>query len=134
MSTRGVFQLQRLGVHYCEHGGSSRFVRELLASGGLSQWATDHPHVTIEVKVRNGKHPFVDASYLNKTQHQVGLKNRPMEEVVEVCDMLHNRSGRKIKKITAPVISATPTVQGVWTPFLDVSSTPFSVTIVDTNQ
>jgi large subunit ribosomal protein L43 len=134
MATRGVYQLQKLTLRYCEHGGSSRSVREIISSGTLSEWATNHPHVQVHVVVRNGKHPYVEGEYLNRAKHQVGVKNRPVQYVVGVCDMLHNRSGRKIKKMVNPVITATPSVQGVWTPFLDLASTTFPVEIVEPDR
>jgi large subunit ribosomal protein L43 len=133
MATRGVFQLQKLVLTYCEHGGSSRAVRDVVSSGQLSQWAVDHPHVQIHVRVRNGRHPYVEGSYVNFAKHQVGVKNRTSGDVLSVCDLLHNRSGRKIKKVTTPVVTATPSVQGVWTPFLDLATTRFPVTIVEAN-
>jgi hypothetical protein len=46
-------------------------------------------------------------------------------------DMMHNSSGRKITKLRKPVITATPSVQGVWTPMLHLQDTPFSVKIVE---
>jgi large subunit ribosomal protein L43 len=134
MATRGVFQLQKLVLTYCEHGGSSRAVRDVISSGQLSQWAVEHPHVQIHVQVRNGRHPFVEGSYVNRAKHQVGVKNRTTNDVLSVCDLLHNRSGRKIKKVTVPVVTATPSVQGVWTPFLDLASTRFPVTIVESDE
>ena len=123
--------MQKLVLTYCEHGGSSRAIRDVIASGQLSQWAIDHPHVQIHVQVRNGRHPFVEGSYVNFAKHPVGVKNRSAQDVLSVCDLLHNRSGRKIKKVTVPVVTATPSVQGVWTPFLDLVSTRFPVEIVD---
>jgi large subunit ribosomal protein L43 len=131
MATRGVFQLQRLTLRYCEHGGSSRFVREAVASGRLSEWAAAHPHVQVHVSRRNGKHPYVEGEYLNTAKHQVGVKNRPLSEVLGACDMLHDRSGRKLKRLVKPVVTDTPSVQGVWTPFLDLASATFPLEIVE---
>jgi hypothetical protein len=51
MATRGVFQLHKLSIYYCEHGGSSQMLRKYIASGRLSQWATDHPHGRLYEKV-----------------------------------------------------------------------------------
>jgi large subunit ribosomal protein L43 len=130
MATRGSFQLKELLLYYCEHGGSSRTLRDYIGTGRLSKWAASHPHVDIQVKVRNGHHPFVQGSYLTASStHQICVKNsESWRDVQDVCEMLHNRSGRKITKITEPVLSDTPTIQGVWTPFLDTMA-PFSVKI-----
>lgn len=132
MATRGVFQLKRLSVYYCEHGGSSRSIREFIANGRLSEWAAAHPHVDIHVNRRNGKHPYVHGDYKTAAAvHQVSVKNSSLNDIEDVLDMLHNRSGRKITKITKPVLTDTPSIQGVWTPFLNLSDTEFAVSIDD---
>lgn len=125
MATRGVFQLTKLYINYCEHGGSSQALREYISNGKLVAWATAHPHVEIAVNRRNGKHPFVEADYLTNSKktscHQISVKNyEKWKHVEEVLDLLSNRSGRKITKITKPVLTDTPTIQGVWTPFLNL--------------
>ncbi|CAB9523203.1 39S ribosomal protein L43, mitochondrial [Seminavis robusta] len=132
MATRGVFQLQKLRMFYCEHGGSSRAVRDYLGEGGLVEWARNHPTVEIILKPRNGKHPYVLGEY--KTQaatHQICIKNSTPQDIQQVLDKLHNRSGRKIKKMVNPVVTPTPSIQGVWTPMLDLQNTTFPVRFVD---
>ena len=105
MATRGVFQLQKLTLFYCEHGGSSRAVRDFLASGKLTEWARERPHLNIQVKVRNGKHPYVKGDYLtspNENTHQICIKSNQAKspDIEKVLDQLYNRSGRKAKKFT----------------------------------
>ena len=137
MATRGVFQLTRLRLYYCEHGGSSATLREFIGSGRLADWAAAHSHVDIEVQVRNGKHPFVEADYKTQAaQHQVSVRNSPsLQDIQEVLDMLRNRSGRKLTKITTPVLTDTPSIQGVWTPFLNLQHEPsFPVKIERSNS
>lgn len=126
MATRGVFQLSTLRLYYCEHGGSSRAIRDYIANGRLTAWATKHAHVQVEVKPRNGQHPFIHADYKTAAAaHQVSVKNyEHWKYVQEICDMMHSRSGRKITKITTPVLTDTPSVQGVWTPFLNMQELP----------
>jgi len=132
MATRGVFQLQKLRLYYCEHGGSSRAMRDYLGSGALVDWATEHPHVEIIVQPRNGHHPYINAAY--KTQavaHQISVKNFDSpKDIAQVVDKLHNRSGRKIKKVKSNVVTATPSIQGVWSPMLDLRDKPFSIRFV----
>ena len=184
MATRGVFQCRQLTLRYCEHGGSSRAVREYLASGRLLEWAAERPTVNIRVKVRNGRHPNLQAEYLttavsNKSAmngvrskevvHQVCLKSKGVSEaeqhlrrlpphkrvigdettttttatppppspdeehpdahyrkhpVEAALNKLFNRSGRKMTKFTKPVYTDTPSIQGVWTPSLDLHLLP----------
>jgi large subunit ribosomal protein L43 len=139
MATRGIFQLTKLSIYYCEVGGSSRALRDYIANGELVSWASQHPHVQMEVKRNNGHHPVIHADYLTNSKkilHQVSVKNyETWEHVQEVVQMLSNRSGRKITKITKPVLTDTPSVQGVWTPFLNLQHEPnFLVQIIDPNH
>lgn len=133
MATRGVIQCQKLTLFYCEHGGSSQTVRDFLSSGRLVTWAQDRPSVQIKVKVRNGRHPFVKADYLSGVvnekkphAHQICLRHNQARspDVEGVFDQLYNRSGRKITKFTKPVLTQTPSIQGVWTPSLNLHLTP----------
>mmetsp|Transcript_2115 Transcript_2115/g.3350 ORF Transcript_2115/g.3350 Transcript_2115/m.3350 type:complete len:137 (+) Transcript_2115:198-608(+) len=118
MATRGVFQLSKLSLVYCEHGGSSRVVRDFISSGRIIDWATEHAHLEIELKVRNGKHPYVQGHYLTGPSKQVTVKNEPLSQIYHVMTALKNQSGRKMKRLNRPVITQTPSIQGVWTPML----------------
>lgn len=133
MATRGVFQLTTLRLYYCEHGGSSNTVREYIRKGRLVAWATGALNVQIRVAVRNGHHPYIQANYQESDtiQHQVSVKNvESFQEIDTLLNLLRNRSGRKIKKLVNPVVTDTPSVQGVWTPFLNLQLEPsFSIRI-----
>ena len=132
MATRGVFQLKKLRLFYCEHGGSSRAIRDFLGSGKMIDWANEHPHVEIVVQIRNGKHPYVKSEYLTQAaSHQICVKNSTPKYIEEVLDKMNNRSGRKIKKLVKPVYTATPSIQGVWTPMLDLRHRTFPVRFVE---
>jgi large subunit ribosomal protein L43 len=151
MATRGVFQCQRLTLYYCEHGGSSSAVRSFLAGGRLLEWARERPTVQIQVRVRNGKHPYVKADYLTQAVagrrgkdnrampvlHQISLKSKhPHDEYVQnvedTLDQLYNKSGRKMTKFTRPVYTDTPSIQGVWTPSLNLHLEPeFELKIIE---
>lgn len=111
-------------------------MREYLQNGQLVAWATNHPHFTVAVQQRNGHHPYVHAQYLTgqrKSIHQVSVKNYDSwNEVEDVVEMLSNRSGRKITKLIKPVLTDTPSIQGVWTPFLNLQhESPFDIEIID---
>jgi large subunit ribosomal protein L43 len=134
MATRGVFQLTKLHLYYCEHGGSSRAIRDYLTNGRLMAWAREHPCVDIEIKVRNGKHPYVQGEYKTSSPslHQISVKNvDSWRQIEEVCKLLHDRTGRKITKITTPVLTDTPSIQGVWTPFLNLTDEKFPIKFIE---
>jgi hypothetical protein len=88
MATRGIFQLTKLRLSYCEVGGSSRAIREYVGNGELAKFASLHPHIAIEVTQKNGHHPIVRADYLTNSKqilHQVTVKNyEKWEHVQEV--------------------------------------------------
>ena len=127
MATRGVKQLQKLQICFCEVGGSSNPVREYIKSGKIVQFATENPTVEVVATLRNGKHPYVKAEYLTGFSKQVCVKNESIERIQKVITMLNNSSGRKITKIGSPIKTDTPSVQGVWTPMLNIAQKPFSI-------
>jgi large subunit ribosomal protein L43 len=134
MATRGIFQLQTLKVFYCEHGGSSRSVRDFISSGRIVRWAMDNPQIDVEVKIRNGKHPYVLGEYLTGNPKQVGIKNEDTKRIYEVMNLLKNSSGRKIKRLQKPVMTQTPTIQGIWTPGLNIKDVEFDIQYVYETQ
>ena len=128
MATRGVKQLQKLTLVYCEHGGSSRTLREYVASGRVVDFARANPSVEVEVAVRNGRHPHVAAEYRSGWAKQVCVKNEGMGRIGRVMSMLRDSSGRKMAaRLGGPVRTQTPSVQGIWTPFLHLGETEFRV-------
>ena len=136
MATRGITQLTRLRIFYSDWGGSSQGVREFIETK-LVDWATEHPDTRVEVVKRHRRHPVVEGEYLTSglkigNRHQICVKNINGLEVKKTCDILANRSGRKITKIVKPVITDTPSIQGIWTPFLSLHHEPnFQVSVVE---
>lgn len=46
----------------------------------------------------------------------IDVSRKARGEVVEAAYFLRNQTGRKVKKITAPVRSVAPSIQGIWDP------------------
>jgi|UniRef100_A0A7S2UTM3 large subunit ribosomal protein L43 len=134
MATRGVKQLEKLRFLYCEHGGSSRAVREYISSGKVVDFCNANPSVTVIVQPRNGNHPFVKAEYMTGFDKHIGVKNVELKRVEQVVAMLNNSSGRKIKKIGNPIRTDTPSIQGIWTPMLHLKDTSFPIEIVESQS
>lgn len=133
MATRGIYQLQKLTIVYCEHGGSSRLVRDFISSGRIIEWAEKHPHIDIELKLRNGysNHPYIKGEYLTGSPKQVCVKNEPIKRIHQVMEMLKNSSGRKITRLKEPVMTQTPSIQGIWTPMLNLQEVgDFKINVV----
>ena len=127
MATRGIKQLIQLNIIYCEHGGSSRTIREFISSKRIIEFCNQNPSVNVNVNVRNGHHPYMEGNYRTGKSKQICIKNEPMKRIGNVLNMLNNSSGRKISKISKPIITQTPSIQGVWTPMLDIDQQSFEI-------
>ena len=91
-------------------------------------FAKENPDVTLIVKPRNGKHPHVMGQYLTGYDKQICVKNESLKRIEEVLQMLNNTSGRKITKLSGKSVrTATPSIQGIWTPMLDIADQQFQV-------
>jgi len=114
MARRGVLQLRKLQVHFCDFGGSSAGVREYLQDV-LPKMAKDKPHAEIEEVLRRGRHPFVTGVYVHGGERVVCLRNKSSEEVGETIASLCTTYGRKVKKIKKRILTLNPSIQGAWT-------------------
>jgi large subunit ribosomal protein L43 len=126
-------QLTKLRFNYCEHGGSSRAIRDYIGSAKhIVRFCEENPHIDVIVKVRNGHHPYIEGHYVTGSPKQITVKNlEGPSKIQQVVDMLKNSSGRKITRLKQPVMTSTPSIQGVWTPMLDLQDTKFAVEIVE---
>lgn len=133
MATRGIQQLQKLNIRYCEVGGSSAAVRKYIqTSPHLINFARDNPHVSVLVKPRNGHHPYIQGEYVTGQSKQMCVKNSDEKRIFEVIAMLRNTSGRKIVRLGGLAVRGDcPSIQGVWTPMLDLGMQPFDVKVVE---
>lgn len=135
MATRGIKQLKNLQIVYCEHGGSSTNIRQYLSSptssNNIIKFSQQNPTVDVSTKLRNGKHPYIKATYISGYWKQVCIKNEDMDRISKVVKMLNDSSGRKITKLGGPIMTQTPSVQGVWTPMLDIADKKFDITIME---
>lgn len=98
MTQRGVWQLQRLTVSYCEHSGSSRGAREFVQNF-LPLFAKDNKQIEVKAELKPGRHPCLRGEYRNGSSRQVGLKNEPQEELLRQAMMLRGTIGRKASLI-----------------------------------
>jgi large subunit ribosomal protein L43 len=63
------------------------------------------------------------------------VKNQEIKQIYKVMDMLKNSSGRKITRLNRPVETQTPSIQGIWTPMLNLQNLPdFDVKIVPQSE
>eukprot|EP00741_Cyanophora_paradoxa_P019266 tig00000215_g18601.t1 len=114
---RGVYQLSKLSVHYCKHGGSSAGMREYIAKH-LVPFAEANPWLRIETQMKPNKHPHIIGTYVTGISMEDGCRNLSPEEIHEKVLAMRNKSSSKPPTLVNRVITKHPSIQGVWHPGL----------------
>jgi hypothetical protein len=84
------------------------------------------------VKPRNGHHPYIQGEYITGQSKQICVKNTNEKRIREVMTMLRNTSGRKIVRLGGNAVRGDVlSVQGVWTPMLDIKDESFEMKVVE---
>lgn len=115
MCSRGVFQLRNVKLQFCDWGGSSQGVRELLNTNTLDEFLDKNPSIKFEAYIRTGSHPAFFTEYINGWSCSIPLRNNSAEEVMKVLNQARTRFGqRSISHSGAKVISSNKSIQGPW--------------------
>ncbi|XP_068664053.1 large ribosomal subunit protein mL43 [Aristolochia californica] len=114
MALRGVWQLQKLVVSYCDWGGSSRGIRAFMASY-LPSFKENNQHLEVVTELIRGQHPHLMGFYKNKNQRVICVKNLTPEDIQLHATRLRNALGRKVVKLKTRHVTEHPSVQGTWT-------------------
>jgi large subunit ribosomal protein L43 len=117
MSIRGVWQLLRLNVNYCDHSGSSKHIRAFINSG-LTEYAAQYPHAEVTSTVRRGRHPHVIGEFRNGNTKTVDLRNVQEEQIKFHMHYMFSEKGKKgggsVKH--GRKFTVNESVQGPWRP------------------
>ena len=91
MCSRGIYQLERFRLHFCDFGKSSNGVRELLKSQELTQFLDKNPQIKLDLIVQRGKHPCVYGQYINGYEKSISLRNNDLNENMRVLVKLRTQ-------------------------------------------
>ncbi|KAG1711814.1 hypothetical protein DVH05_009056 [Phytophthora capsici] len=119
MATKGVWQLKQVTIRYCQHGGSSRYVRQLLGDERFLKFVEENPQVQFDTELKGARHPILIGDYVTNQRKVADIKNQDIPFILKQLERLRNSSGRKMTPIKKPVYSKRPTIQGIWQPDLD---------------
>ncbi|KAJ1960549.1 39S ribosomal protein L51, mitochondrial [Dipsacomyces acuminosporus] len=111
-----VFPCRKLVFNYCERSGSSKSMMEYLQTQAI-HFAKQNPQIEVVVQPRPSKHPIIRAFYTNGRQKTKCVRRCSTEEIPEVVKSLRDHSGHKLLRWNRYVISDTPSVRGIYSPF-----------------
>lgn len=115
MSLNGALQLQQLALRFSkQHTVASRGVRETLLSGSIAAFARAHPSVLVKTEAAANRSPCVSATYADGSTKTVGMAGFSPEEVLKLLGRLRDTTTARRRNFRAPVVTASPSVQGVW--------------------
>lgn len=105
----------KITIQYCNWGGSSRGVREVLANGTINSFALKNSNIAIEI-TKKSDHPNVKFNYNNDKTTEVDVKNLDGKNVLSTLKEYSQRSGNDLFKYNHKVLSNNESVRGIWSP------------------
>ncbi|RYR51633.1 hypothetical protein Ahy_A06g026612 isoform B [Arachis hypogaea] len=114
MALRGVWQLQKFIVSYCNWAAAVENNRASMESE-LPVFKEKNPQLEVVTELIHGQHPHLKAFYKNKNERVICVKNMDPEDVLHHAMRLSNASERKVIKLRIRHVTKRPSVQGTWT-------------------
>ena len=115
MVSRGVWSLYKINLRFCKHGGSSKGVRDLLATQKLDDFLEENQQINLDAYQINGQHPYIQTYYRNGWERSYPLRNLNEDEIIEVLQRARDQIGHAAYKHSGKkVVSQVKSVQGMW--------------------
>lgn len=118
---RYVCQLQRITIKFCKNSLTSRGVRDFIESN-LLDFSRKNPGVVIYIKPRLHRTPVIFAEYLNGQTQYMNIRNFTPTELNWWLEFMRTRSGYELSQLISMNNVTSPSVQGVWNPYLNRST------------
>lgn len=110
-----VLPCHKITLQYCNWGGSSTGLRELLKTGQLNEYASKKKGTVFEVVKKSG-HPILTFHYTTDKTQEVEVKNLDTEKIINKLEEYYQRTGEKLFKFNHKVMSNNESVRGIWSP------------------
>ncbi|XP_071947689.1 large ribosomal subunit protein mL43-like [Antedon mediterranea] len=116
---RYVCQLQRITLQFSKKSRNSKGVRDYIEQEVID-FANNHPEIVMYVTPHQKyAQPRLVAEYLNGQQKIISIAAFDVEQVKEVVELVRCQSGQEITRTRKQWQTNTPSIQGVWNPFLN---------------
>ncbi|KAK6455571.1 uncharacterized protein RJT20DRAFT_48242 [Scheffersomyces xylosifermentans] len=110
-----VVPCHKISVQYCNWGGSSTGLRELLKNGQLDNIASKKKGIFFDIFKRTG-HPKLTFHYNNDKAQEVEVANLNAKEIEQKIQEYSQRSGAPLFKHNHKVLSINDSIRGIWSP------------------
>lgn len=110
-----VVPCHKIKINYCNWGGSSKGIRELLKAGEINQLGSTKKSIFFEILKRQG-HPTIEFHYNNATIKDIAIKNLSRGDILKKIDEYSQSSGADLFKWNHKVLSTNESVRGIWSP------------------
>lgn len=122
-----VVPCNKIQIQYCNWGGSSQGVRDLLTNGQLNNFASNNKNIFIEV-IKKAGHPKATFHYSNKSKiNEVDIKNLKFNEVLKKINEYSQRSGNELFKWNHKVLSINQSTRGIWSPLHEAKGDRYKI-------
>ena len=90
-------------------------VRNTLMNQDFVDFVNKNEHITLDVYLKRGKHPYMTSTYINGFVKDTPLLNKSHDETFEHIKQVNQEFGRKpLRHNHNKVVSHTTSIQGQW--------------------
>ncbi|PFH55894.1 hypothetical protein XA68_17441 [Ophiocordyceps unilateralis] len=83
----------------------------------LPKFAAVNPQIEFVVSPRPNKHPVIIGHYINGRTKPICVRNLSPYEILQKIELLRDASGEKLRRTNKAVLSSSPSVRGIWSPY-----------------
>lgn len=126
-----ILPLKRVTLNFCETLMCSHGLRQTICCEKFKKFILDNPSVEFVIEPTRGKTPVIRAAYINsgappigqtRKERCVSVPNLQVSAIMRILNELRSDAGQLRLKFKPQVISDTPAIRSIWSPFHDNNS------------